>query len=212
MSLPLFEEFPKMPRWSRDSIVTEKIDGTNAGIYIPEAQEGLVTESGKVHSLLASSRTRWIFPDNDNAGFAKWAAEHEEELLMLGPGMHFGEWWGSKIGRTYGCAPGDKRFSLFNTLRWRDTLGTNEAWGSILQERFKSEPNLAPPCCRVVPIIAVGDFGDVVEPSMAKLKEEGSYAQRGFMNPEGIVIFHVQGGFALKKTFEGDVKGKSYGA
>lgn len=29
-----FVEFPKIPRLSRDIIVTEKIDGTNAQIYL----------------------------------------------------------------------------------------------------------------------------------------------------------------------------------
>ena len=29
-----FKEFPKMPRLSREMIITEKIDGTNASIFI----------------------------------------------------------------------------------------------------------------------------------------------------------------------------------
>lgn len=32
----------------------------------------------------------------------------------------------------------------------------------------------------------------------------GSVAAPGFMKPEGIVIFHVQGNFGLKKTLEKD--------
>ena len=32
----LFQDFPKMARLSRDIIVTEKIDGTNAQVYIGE--------------------------------------------------------------------------------------------------------------------------------------------------------------------------------
>lgn len=31
---PEFKEFPKMGRLSRECVVTEKIDGTNAQIYI----------------------------------------------------------------------------------------------------------------------------------------------------------------------------------
>jgi hypothetical protein len=42
-----FAEFPKMARLSRECIITEKIDGTNAQI--------LITEEGEIY---AGSRTR----------------------------------------------------------------------------------------------------------------------------------------------------------
>lgn len=50
-----FIGFPKMARLSRDVVVTEKIDGSNAGIYIDTAG-----------FIFAASRTRWITPENDN--------------------------------------------------------------------------------------------------------------------------------------------------
>jgi hypothetical protein len=43
---------------------------------------------------------------------------------------------------------------------------------------------------------------------MHNLAIEGSHAAPGFMNPEGIVIYHTQGNFGLKKTFEKDDTGK----
>jgi len=46
-----FQEFPKIARLSRDIIITEKIDGTNAQL--------LITEYG---DLLVGSRTKWITP------------------------------------------------------------------------------------------------------------------------------------------------------
>lgn len=72
-----FRPFPKVPRWSRDIIVTEKLDGTNASIYIGDAGEFLV-----------GSRTRWITPgkQTDNYGFAAWAHDNKNDLLNLGPG------------------------------------------------------------------------------------------------------------------------------
>src|SRR5882724_293770 len=100
-----FTEFNKIARLSRNCVVTEKLDGTNASIVIGEAGEFLV-----------GSRTRWITPEDDNYGFARWAHTHKEELLTLGPGQHFGEWWGNGIQRKYGLS--EKRFSLFNTARW----------------------------------------------------------------------------------------------
>ena len=92
-----FKEFPKMARWSREVIITEKIDGSNASIYIGENDE-----------FLTGSRTRWINPDDDNFGFSRWAHENKEELLKLGSGIHFGEWWGCGIQRKYGLS--EKRF------------------------------------------------------------------------------------------------------
>lgn len=100
-----FVEFQKIPRYSREMVVTEKIDGTNAQVVVTE--EGLV---------LAGSRSRFITPEADNFGFAAWVRAHEEELRGLGVGRHFGEWWGSGIQRGYGLK--ERRFSLFNVSRW----------------------------------------------------------------------------------------------
>lgn len=69
-----FVPFPKMARLSREIIVTEKIDGTNGQIYIGEDGEFLI-----------GSRTRWITPEMDNHGFARWATDHKDELMQLGP-------------------------------------------------------------------------------------------------------------------------------
>lgn len=172
-----FIEFPKMARFSREVIVTEKIDGTNAQI--------LITEDG---GFFTGSRTRWITPENDNFGFSRWAHEHKDELMTLGFGRHFGEWWGYGIQRGYNLPKGEKRFSLFNVSRWENDL---------------------PGCCHVVPILWRGTFDDFhVSEVMDSLKSTGSIASSGFMNPEGIVIFHTKGNLGFKKTFEKDYTGK----
>jgi hypothetical protein len=41
------------------------------------------------------------------------------------------------------------------------------------------------------------------------LQRGGSQAARGFMRPEGVVIFHVASGQLFKKTIEGDEQPKS---
>lgn len=79
-SPPDFIEFPKIARLSRECVITEKLDGTNAQIYI--------TEEGEMH---VGSRTRWITVNDDNHGFARWAKTNENDLLKLGAGSHFGE-------------------------------------------------------------------------------------------------------------------------
>jgi hypothetical protein len=177
-----FKEFPKIARLNREVIVTEKIDGTNAAV--------IVTEDGQV---AAQSRSRIITIADDNFGFARWVLENSTELAKLGPGHHFGEWWGQGIQRGYGLT--EKRFSLFNTSRW-------------------SDPAARPACCHVVPVIAHGaakDSFDTAKIAMQWLQEKGSYAAPGFMKPEGIVCFHVQGNLMLKATIEKDEewKGKS---
>lgn len=175
-----FIEFPKMPRLSREIIVTEKIDGTNAQIFIDESGEFMV-----------GSRTRWITPEADNFGFAAWAYDHKDELLALGPGRHFGEWWGSGIQRKYGLV--EKRFSLFNIERWSD--------GGL------------PECCHLVPLLYRGPFNtQAIEACLDDLRANGSYAAPGFINPEGVVVFHLAGRVGFKKTIEKDDVPKSMAA
>jgi len=168
-----FQEFPKIARLSREVIITEKIDGTNGCIAFDD--------DGK---MFVGSRSRWITPETDNHGFARWAYEHEAELRGLGGGRHYGEWWGSGIQRGYGLTKGQKLFSLFNVSRWRD-------------ER--------PACCDVVPELYRGIFTThAVEDALHFLRTHGSAAAPGFMNPEGVMIFHVAGNVGFKKTLHKD--------
>lgn len=152
-----FKPWPKIPRLSNEKyFITEKIDGTNAAV--------IITKDGEIG---AQSRTRLITPNDDNYGFAKWVQENKEELLTMGPGHHFGEWWGLGIQRGYN--QDRKRFSLFNTARWNpDNLNK-------------------PSCCDVVPSL-VSNIEDAVE----FLKKNGSQAAPGFMHVEGVVVYCYQ--------------------
>jgi len=193
-----FLEFPKIARYSRDVIVTEKIDGTNACIYIGEDGEFLV-----------GSRTKWITPEADNHGFARWAFDHKDELTGLGRGRHFGEWWGSGIQRGYGLPSGEKRFSLFNVQRWC-------LCGQVPQQIPCGDPRIVkiqdvlPACVGLVPVLWRGRFDDLdAQARLNCLQYDGSHAAPGFMNPEGIVIFHVAGNVGFKKTLCKDDEPKS---
>ena len=151
-----FKPWPKIIRIEnkRKPVFTEKIDGTNACVVIDD-----------LGNIAAQSRNRLIYPNNDNYGFAKWVEDNKEDLLTLGPGHHYGEWWGRGIGRNYGQT--ERFFSLFNTHRW----------GS-------HNPN-TPNCCNVVPIIRATTVEEVKD----FLLTTGSYAVPGWMKPEGAVMY-----------------------
>lgn len=124
-----FQGWPKIGRLNRDIVITEKIDGTNAAIGIVEE----IRDTGRQHddgtgiyevytNIYAQSRTRIITPQDDNYGFARWVEQNREVLIRtLGPGLHFGEWWGVGIGRKYDLS--ERRFSLFNTKKWGEGDG-----------------------------------------------------------------------------------------
>jgi hypothetical protein len=176
-----FKDFGKIARLSRMMTITEKIDGTNAQIFI--GQDG---------EFQTGSRNRWITPESDNMGFSRWAHEHKEELMALGPGRHFGEWWGAGIQRKYGQT--EKHFSLFNTFMWL--------------EDFDNDKPKCPECCRVVPVLYRGIFDTgFINSTMTGLLAHGSYVAP-FMDPEGIVIYHEAAGIMFKKTFKNDEGGK----
>jgi hypothetical protein len=192
-----FQEFPKIPRYKREVCVTEKIDGTNAAVvWAPTGAEGLhenalwevnlIDQHGVYqgpHQLLVQSRSRFIVPGADNYGFAKWVVEHKEELTKLGPGVHYGEWWGHGIQRGYGLT--EKRFSLFNVQRWGD-----EKWSR-------------PACCHVVPLLGYCQPSEI-QFYLCELANAGSRAATGFNKPEGVVVWHSQSKQYYKILLEHD--------
>jgi hypothetical protein len=196
-----FLPFPKMARLNRDVIVSEKIDGTNGCIA--------VDETGTV--LKVGSRNRWLRDGEDNYGFYKWAMENREELLKLGPGRHFGEYWGRGIQRNYGLT--ERRFSLFNVARWVTSQPDPTCPGVFQVEKDAELGEIlvpGPECCHVVPVLWRGNFhSQHIENTLENLRANGSYAAPGFMRPEGIVLFHTAAGSCFKVTLEGDDKRKS---
>lgn len=164
-----FKAWPKIPRLTNEIFhITEKIDGTNACIVISE-----------LNVLFTQSRKQFITPAKDNHGFARWAYENQETLIKdLGPGYHFGEWWGSGIQRGYGLT--EKRFSLFN-------------------------PTKQSSICHNIPIL-VSCNSPSLEFEIAMLKKtmiaNGSYVAPGFKKPEGLIIYGEQSKCYWKILFD----------
>lgn len=185
-----FQGFPKIARLNRDVIVTEKIDGTNAQVYISDKLyvdfNGITSPSAApvavvdCHGIWAGSRNRWLSVKDDNFGFAAWVNLNAEGLFGLGPGRHFGEWWGQGIQRGYGLS--EKRFSLFNVTTPR------------------------PACVEAVPVLYEGSFDSFMGHRIDILDHLrlGSHAAHGFLHPEGIVVYHTASGVSFKQTLEHD--------
>jgi len=208
-----FVEFTKIPRLSREVFITEKIDGTNAQVCIQEVNASELTPqygvfvSGAQNGdsplwIRAGSRNRWVTPDNDNFGFARWVYVNAAELVKLGPGRHYGEWWGQGIQRGYGID--GKRFSLFNVHRW--CAHNAEPWTfPSADPRVTHTQTRAPECCHVVPVLYRGQFDTVlIDDCVRQMRERGSVASPGFMKPEGIIVYHTAGNLYFKKTLEKD--------
>jgi hypothetical protein len=204
-----FEAWPKTPRLFRNVVVTEKIDGTNAAVIIQPLDEldhvqtgngsvllfdgdskwaiDVVDDAdGRSYAVAAQSRKRLITPEADNYGFAAWVESNASALVeALGPGRHFGEWWGQGIQRRYGLE--EKRFSLFNVHRYADV-------------NFSDLPNVG-----LVPVLFTGPFStEAVELALYSLRADGSSAAPGFMNPEGVIVYHTAAGQVFKALLEND--------
>lgn len=200
----IFRAYPKTPRLKRQAVITEKLDGTNAQIYIrvafedrnyPNLVSRVVAADGVLYDLFAGSRNKSITPgkNTDNAGFAQWVKDNTLELTKLGAGRHFGEWYGAGIQRNYGLT--EKRFALFNVQRWNE----------LFKDQPKNEFANRPACCETVPVFWNGIFcSRDVEIAIEALRANGSWAVPGFMKPEGIIVYHTAAGHPFKVLLEND--------
>jgi hypothetical protein len=181
--------WPKTPRLTVPFVITEKIDGTNSCVAVSRLgdRDGVAaadldfpehhgvrvvfTEAG-CFALRAASRTRWIAPGpKDNFGFAAWVHEHAEQLVNLGPGRHYGEWFGQGIQRGYGMS--NRCFALFDE-KWRNSL-----------------PYGLPANVGVVPRVATAaghELSKRVAWALDHLDREGSYVGEPGAVAEGVVV------------------------
>lgn len=187
--LPEFTPWPKTPRWNRDVVVTEKIDGTNAAVVIPEDGSG----------VFAQSRKKVITPgkQTDNFGFARWVEDNKDSLFaFLGFGIHFGEWYGSGIQSTYGLTNGERRFMLFNSERWNaETIPPNPIGLEHATVLYTGLPNTYV-------------FQDII----AELQDHGSKHVLDWLKAEGIIIYHTAARIGLKMLVENDEGWKGEGS
>lgn len=183
-----FVTWNKIPRFNKEWEITEKIDGTNGVLHWGE-HDGRFDDTAWLARvdglwLRAGSRNRWLSPESDNFGFAKWAKENADDLWGLGKGWHFGEWYGQGIQRAYGLT--EKRFALFKT-GWSD---------EDLPKRVEQVSTL---------IVADGsELNATIKGCLEDLRVCGSAHVPGFMKPEGLVVRHIQHGDRFKVLLDND--------
>lgn len=167
--LPDHKYYGVLPEFYTQVTITEMIDGKSGVLYVDKIK-GIVT---------AGTRWTWLdTPHWDGYGFQTWARVNEKALLNLGPGYHFGVWWGHDIERGYNL--NQKRFSLLDNIMWDDLTKV-------------------PDCCGVVPELYRGPMTDTCIPDTLRvLKEVGSLAAHGYKRPMGIVIRHLTGNVKYK--------------
>lgn len=108
-------EFSKWPKIFQFHNVMKEIVGNSAINKFVDGLKGSVTYRGKVKlhgtnaaimlhngEMFVQKRTDFITPDNDNAGFAKWAYANKDWLLRFNPSdwptkVIHGEWCGSGV-------------------------------------------------------------------------------------------------------------------
>jgi hypothetical protein len=173
--LPEFKKWEKIPRLKNTNVeITEKIDGTNAHIVVPE---------DPASPVIAASRNRYLVQGQpDNFAFRAWVEVNAESLRRLGPGRHYGEWFGPGIGRGYGLT--ERRWFLFET--WRTEL-----------------PEGLPGNVGIVPVLvtrSLDKLDEALSLAESQLRNGGSVAVPGFNRPEGFVV-RLNGGL-YKNVFD----------
>lgn len=196
-----FKSWGSTPRFHKGLHITEKIDGTNAGVSVQGFSYGhhvineipsdailVVDDEKNVEYLVrAQSRKRIITPQNDNFGFAKWVWENADGLAnLLGYGYHYGEWYGEGIQKNPLAVAG-RRWALFNTWHWAnkgnvERFGAANIPGLTFVPVLHNEQTDGPADYKTIPRI------------LEDLWENGSYAD-GYMTlrEANKMDFHVEG-------------------
>jgi len=151
-----FQPFNKINHLNKlEMIITQKIHGTNAQVTVADGQ------------VICGSRTRFITPEDDNFGFAKFVHDNKEAFIALGDGTYHGEWAGPGINSGEGLT--EKTFVMFDF--------------------WLLEGKTLPPQCALVPVLCRHTLDtNKINEVMQELKTGGSKLVEGFMKPEGIVI------------------------
>lgn len=190
-----YPAFGKIPRWDKEVVLTEKIDGTNALVAVTGPEDDWPEDrsvpprfkfANGGYAVAAGSRKRWLTPEGDSHGFARWVWDNANTLAQLGAGLHYGEWYGKGVNRSYDLD--EKRFMLFNTARWDDS--------DIRPSHPQIEVATVLARCQAV------NLSDTLSAVIEDLVVNGSRHVEGYKRPEGIVIYHTAGNNLYKVVLD----------
>lgn len=229
-----FQKFNKIPRLSRDILISEKIDGSNAQVAIFNGQDiqdylyhNFMFNSLDLHSKFTEIIDKYclyIHPENPYI-------QDEEDKLYLFAGSR--KRWLScdKKGDNHGFALWVKEHALELVLGLHEGRNFGEWFGrginanyGLDEKRFalfnvhkwadsryvpeamlEENQEWCPECCNVVPILYQGIFDSKkIEEVLEDLKQHGSYAVNGFKPAEGVCVLHKASGKLFKKTILND--------
>lgn len=177
-----FKSFPDVKQIGKAAItITQKLHGTNAQIVVFPVYDMDGTTLLR-YDVQAGSRNRWLTPDDDNFGFAKYVEENKQSIIeLLGEGTWFGEWAGPGINSSEGLK--EKTFAIFNIAR------------------IEGKP--LPPRMVGVPLLYKGAFSsEAIDAAYNDLKTNGSKLVPGYMSPEGVVVHLLGTDLRFKKVFK----------
>lgn len=190
-----FKAYKKTPRVDKLTFtISEKIDGTNAVLYVHHPHFGEVLNgTEKPPFILAGSRSKWLLqepgkPNDDNHGFGRWVKDNEEELMKLPQGYHYGEWYGKGINRAYGLK--DRRFMLFNFNRYVKLKEENQLPSVVELETVLADN------------VSFEHLNQIGAQVAARLIQGGSVHVPGFRSTEGIILRQAHSDIVHKHVWE----------
>lgn len=216
-----FTTFNKIPRLSRDIVITEKIDGSNGQIAIFSSdtlfswfEEIIEPYDDACHDFI-EKYCLFVHPDNPHVD--------PKDYVYVFAGSRKRWLDTSSNGDKFGFAKWVQENACELVLKLGEGLHFGEWWGKGIQrgygvedKRFSlfnvgkwSDPEARPKCCGVVPVLFEGDFDtQKIETVVEDLRVNGSRCAPGFKDPEGIIVFHTASRQLFKKTCVNDEKPK----
>lgn len=220
-----FQKFSKIPRLSREIVVSEKIDGTNAQVVVFDTTDFL--EYINIDHLKEISPADKRDRLNRLDRFIREFCLYEEEIVPYKYALYvfagsrkrwlnlesdnygFANWVKENAKELTNLGKG-RHFGEYYGKDIQRNYGLQEKRFALFNIKRWGDPETRPACCGVVPALWRGMFDTkAIELLLQDLETEGSQAVTGFMRPEGIVIYHTASGRLFKKTIVDDEKPKS---
>lgn len=222
-SLIDFQKFSKIPRLSREIIVTEKIDGSNGQVVIfdntdfveyidKNDPEGVVLpDRAEKDAEIADFISNYcLYAEEITPEYYLYvfAGSRKRWLNLDSDNYGFANWVKENAKELTNLGKG-RHFGEYYGKDIQRNYGLQEKRFALFNVKRWGDPETRPACCEVIPVLWRGMFDTgVIDIVIKALGKGGSIVSPGFIKPEGIVIYHTASGRLFKKTIVGDEKPK----